>query len=340
MNDRILQLIAEIDEFKGFWNGMQSLPEASLQSLRRFATIESVGSSTRIEGARLTDAEVAVLLAGIDIQSFRTRDEQEAAGYADAMRVVYESWRHMELTESMIRSLHKTLLQHSAKDEWHLGNYKTLANHVAAFDEQSKQIGVVFETASPFETPQAMAALVEATRRTLENRERHPLLSIGEFVVHFLAIHPFQDGNGRLSRVLTTLLLLRAGYDYVPFNSLERLVEANKARYYQALRNSQVTDPKESADTTAWLEFFLEMLMRQKELLRKAIEREQRVAVLPSPLSEILEIAREHGSLQVADVVRVQSIGRNTAKKRLQRLVELGELHLIGKGRGARYRPK
>ena len=211
----ILNLVASIDEFKGAWRALGTLAPDRLSALLRVATIESIGSSTRIEGSRLSDRDVERLLNKLQIQKFSTRDEQEAAGYAKVMALVSTSRQDIALTENHLKQLHRDLLVHSEKDARHCGNYKTSTNSVVAFDESGKQLGVVFETATPLETPQLMSELVAWFVAEREARHLHPLLLIGICVVVFLEIHPFQDGNGRLSRVLTTLLLLQSGYAYV-----------------------------------------------------------------------------------------------------------------------------
>jgi len=156
----ILKLIAEIDEFKGRWKVMESLAPEKLTTLRRIATIESVGSSTRIEGAKLTDRQVEKLLSGVKAKSFASRDEQEVAGYADAMDMVFESFESITITENHIKQLHGVLLKYSSKDQEHRGHYKKVPNHVEAFGPDGKSLGVVFETATPFETPGWMKELV------------------------------------------------------------------------------------------------------------------------------------------------------------------------------------
>src|SRR5665647_535495 len=147
----ILILIAKIDEFKGAWRALGTLAPDRLSALRRVATIESIGSSTRIEGSKLSDREVEKLLSNLEINSFETRDEQEVAGYAELMDLVFSSWQDIPFDENHIKQLHQTLLRHSEKDERHCGQYKTNSNSVAAFDENGTQIGIVFETASPFD---------------------------------------------------------------------------------------------------------------------------------------------------------------------------------------------
>ena len=207
----ILGLIAEIDEFKGAWRALGTLAPERLSALRRIATIESIGSSTRIEGSKLSDRVVERLRANLEIKSFATRDEQEVVGYAEAMELVFRAWNVIPISENHIKQLHRDLLVHSEKDTWHRGNYKTSSNSVAAFDADGKQIGIVFETATPFDTPRLVTELVGWLTAQRERRHLHPLLVIAVFTVVFLEIHPFQDGNGRLSRILTTLLLLQAG---------------------------------------------------------------------------------------------------------------------------------
>ena len=334
----ILSLIAEIDEFKGAWRAIGRIAPERLSSLRRVATIESIGSSTRIEGARLSDREVEKLLANIRMGSFASRDEQEAAGYAAVMEAVFNAYDAIPLTENHIRQLHRDLLAHSAKDERHRGSYKTLANHVEAFDEEGKSLGIVFETATPFDTPSRMAELAAWVAGLEKDGSLHPLLVIAVFVVVFLAIHPFQDGNGRLSRILTTLMLLRAGYAYVPYSSLESVIEQNKEGYYLSLRRTQGTILTGEPDWNPWLEFFLRTLQRQKQRLETKLERERiMLAGMPELSVLILTLAREHGRVTVAEAARVSGASRHTVKDHLKSLVRQGHLTLHGVGRGAWY---
>lgn len=334
----ILQLVAEVDEFKGAWRAIGALSPERLYALRHVATIESIGSSTRIEGSQLSDRDVERLLGSLHIESFQSRDEQEVAGYARAMELVFESFEDIPLTENYIRQLHRDLLQYSAKDAHHRGNYKTSPNSVAAFDADGNQMGIVFETASPFETPGKMAALVNWTRDALETRATHPLLAIAVFIVIFLDIHPFQDGNGRLSRILTTLLLLRAGYAYVPYCSLESIVEINKESYYLALRRTQQTTRTSSPDFKPWIAFFLTTLVQQsRRLARKIDEVERSTPPLPALSAEILEYARSHGRVTMGIMIRETGASRNTLKEHFRRLVADGHLALHGAGRGAWY---
>lgn len=337
----LVKLIAEIDEFKGRWEALKTLSPDRLSALRKVATIESVGSSTRIEGAKLSDAQVETLLSNIKIRSFATRDEQEVAGYAEAMDLVFEAYDDMRLTENHIRQLHQTLLRHSTKDERHRGAYKTLPNNVVAFDVDGREIGVVFETATPFDTPREMEALVAWTRKAIEEEALHPLLIVAVFVVVFLAIHPFQDGNGRLSRVLTTLLLLRAGYAYVPYASLERVIEENKDLYYKALRRTQATLKDDAPDWEPWIGFFLRCLKKQKDGLAARLDRERVTQngeeELPALYIHIIKALRERGRLSIAELADITGANRNTMKVRLRELVAAGRIRQHGKARATWY---
>lgn len=336
----MLRLVSELDEFKGRWRMIQSLSPEKLTSLRRVATIESVGSSTRIEGSRLTDRQVEELLARLEITELRTRDEQEVAGYAYAMDQVFDAFEQIPVTENMIGQLHQDLLRYSSKDERHRGRYKTLPNHVAAFDADGREIGIVFQTTSPFDTAREMEELVAWSIRTERERSLHPLLQIGCFIVVFLAIHPFQDGNGRLSRVLTTLMLLRAGYQHVPFSSLESIIEATKEGYYRALRRTQTTLKTTHPDWEAWLLFFLRSLVKQKDSLARKIDRGDTPVPeedLPPLARRILSLLPDHETLTLRQLVQLTGGKPSTLKLRIKELVARGHLIPKGKGRGVYY---
>ena len=337
----ILRLIARIDEFKGAWRALGTLAPDRLSALRRTATIESIGSSTRIEGSKLSDREVEKLLSNLAIQSFKTRDEQEVVGYAELMDLVFSSWRDIPFNENHVKQLHQILLRHSEKDSRHRGQYKANSNSVAAFDENGVQIGIVFETASPFDTPRLMAELVAWVNGERDKAQLHPLLIIAIFVVVFLEIHPFQDGNGRLSRVLTTLLLIQAGYAYVPYSSLESVIELNKEAYYLALRQTQGSIRTDAPNWQPWLVFFLRSLAEQVRRLEKKVEREKIVlGALPELSLQIVEFAREHGRVTIGDAIKLTGVSRNTLKQHFRNLVEHGHLNQQGSGRGVWYELK
>ena len=333
-----LKLIAEIDEFKGRWDAWKTLAPERLLSLRRVATIESIGSSTRIEGVKLTDKEVGALLSNLQSYAFNSRDEEEVAGYAAAMDLVFASYADIALTENHLKQLHAILLQYSGKDEHHRGNYKKSPNRVVAFDSEGREIGVVFETSTPFQTPLEMAALAQATREALDEGSIHPLLAIAAFVARFLAIHPFQDGNGRLSRILTTLALLRAGYAYVPFSSLESVIEENKDLYYAALRKTQRSWQLGATDWEPWVLFFLRCLKKQKDRLAAKLAREKLLAASLSALAaQIVDLLKQHGRLTISELERLTGANRNTLKVRLRELTQTCHIMRHGQAKATWY---
>lgn len=335
----MLRLISEVDRYLGRWSAAAALAPERLAGLRRIATIESVGSSTRIEGSRLSDAEVVGLLGRLETQAFRSRDEEEVAGYAYVMELVFSHHDDMPLTESVLLQLHRDLLRHSGKDERHRGAYKTLPNHVAAFDADGREIGIVFATSSPFDTPREMEGLLAWQRRVEAEALLHPLLRIGVFIVNFLAIHPFQDGNGRLSRILTTLLLLRAGYGYVPYASLEAIIEQNKETYYQSLRRTQTTLGNNTPDWESWLHFFLRCLQRQTVRLEERLARENFPQAILSPLAaRLAALFQSHATLTLSQAAAELDANPHTLKRKFRELVEAGLLTTHGKGRGVFYR--
>jgi len=334
----ILYLIAEIDEFKGAWRAFDALTPERLSALQHVATIESIGSSTRIEGSRLSDRNIEQLLSNGEINHFETRDEQEVSGYAAAMETVFSSYDNIVLTENHIKQLHRDLLIFSQKDERHRGAYKTHPNNVSAFDADGKEIGIVFETATPFDTRLLMEQLVSWTNESFSARALHPLLIIAIFVVVFLQIHPFQDGNGRLSRILTTLLLLQSGYTYVLYSSLESVIERSKESYYRALHQTQKTIRTDTPDWQPWNQFFLRALQQQKRRLEKKITREKvLLKKLPEVSMNILELVHENGRLTNAQIVELTNTNRNTVKKHLSSLVRAGFLTQNGHGKGTWY---
>lgn len=334
----ILLLIAEIDEFKGAWRALGNLAPDKLLQLQKVATIESIGSSTRIEGSKLSDRQVERLLLGLQVQKFETRDEQEVAGYAELMNTIFVHYNDIPLSENFIQQLHNTLLKYSDKDHWHKGQYKQLPNHVVATDAQGQQLGVIFETISPFDTPFKMQELVAWTQTSFTEGKLHPLLIIAVFVVCFLAIHPFQDGNGRLSRALTTFLLLKSGYRYVPYSSLEAVIEQEKRVYYLALRQTQTTLNMPQINWHSWVVFFLKSLKRQKDNLEIKVNQEHiLLSQQPESFQVILELLRLRGRITVGELEKLTSYSRNNLKKYLEKLVKTQQIKQNGTGKGTWY---
>lgn len=331
--------IAKIDELKGRWVGGANLSPQILDRLKRSALVTSTGASTRIEGSKLTDEEVDKLMRGLTIQKLLDRDEQEVRGYFEVLQLVFDNFAEIPPSESSILSLHNQLLKYSSKDERHMGRYKNLENTVEMIDRSGKVLGVLFDTTPAYLTPKAMQELVEWLNLDYRlSTNHHPLIHIANFIVEFLKIHPFQDGNGRLSRVLTNLLLLRAGYEYAPYVSHEKLIEDKKADYYVALRKSQITFGTKEESVIAWVEYFTSILLQQAERA-VALLSGQEIEKLLSP--QQLKVWTYLSGVEEAmpgQISEATGVARATVSQAITRLVQMKKVERIGFGSTTRYR--
>ncbi len=334
----IVSKIAKIDELKGQWVTGARLSPQVLGRLKRSVLITSTGASTRIEGARLSDEDIEKLMRGINIQKFTNRDKQEAQGYYELLENVFNSWKNLKFNESLIKHFHQELLKHVEKDEKHRGDYKKDENKVQMIDEAGQSIGILFDTSPAYLTPSQMQELVEWTQKTLAENKFHPLLIIGNFLVEFLKIHPFSDGNGRLSRVLTNLLLLQTGYLYIPYVSHEKLVEDNKPDYYIALRRSQKTMGTEKENITDWLNFFFDMILKQSQMAVELLSKENIEKILSEKQIIVWQYIEKTKETSTGDITEKTKIARPTVKQTLEVLLKLKKIERIGLGRSARYR--
>ena len=333
----IVALLAEIDEVKGqFRAGLRMTPQA-ITSLKQSVLITSAGASTRIEGARLTDEEVEKVMHGLSVSKFSDRDTQEVQGYLETLQNVFDSFQTLPLRESMITSLHNQLLKYSTKDDTHRGGYKKKENTVGVLGPDGKVAKIMFETTKAFLTPKEMQELVDWTANAFEKNRFHPLLIISNFVVEFLKIHPFEDGNGRLSRVLTNLLLLRSGYQFVQYVSHEQIVERRKDEYYLALRKSQETFKTKQDTIVPWLNFFLSVIKEQATKALSYVEEEKVEDTLSPKQYEVWKHISSVGEAAPGEVVKATGIALGTVRQALNSLVELGKVKRIGRGRGTRY---
>lgn len=343
-NQRILQLIGYIDGFKGKWNIVENKENRYLKELRKIATIESIGSSTRIEGATLTDKEVQALLNDIKITKLKSRDEQEVIGYYEVLELIYDNYSDIRLSENYIRQLHHKLLKYSNKDDRHRGTYKSLSNKVVATYPTGEQ-RTIFATTEPALVAGEMQELVEWTNKQLEQNTStslsmiHPLIVIGNFIYDFLSIHPFQDGNGRLSRLLTTLCLLQNDYAFIQYISFENHIEQNKKAYYEALMNGQQKRGTENERIDLWVIFFLESLKTLAEKLEKKYEVfKSKGGYLNDRQRLIKDFIKKEQPVKVSDLAKqFPEIGLSTLKKDLQYLRDEQVLTMIGKGKGTVY---
>lgn len=339
LTQNILAKIARIDQFQGLWQGSLRLGPQILGRLKAWVIITSTGASTRIEGAKMTDEEIARFLRGFKTKHPKGRDEQEVAGYADLIGRVFNNWRTIKISEGWILQFHDVLLQFSEKDENHRGKYKDTPNTVVMINDDGKKV-VLFEPTPPHLIKKEMLEAIEWTNDELEKKNTHPLLVIANFIFEFLAIHPFKDGNGRLSRVLTNLLLLKSGYSYIPYISLDEIIEETKAEYYLALRAAQKKHKTEQEDITPWVDYSLGALLEQTERARKLMEMDQPEKLLSEKQTQIYRLFEGEKELAVLDVSKLfkGKVPQATIKQALSRLVVLKLLERIGQARSTRYR--
>ncbi|MEK9170466.1 MAG: Fic family protein [Patescibacteria group bacterium] len=333
----IVAFLAAIDEVKGqFKAGLRMTPQA-ITNLKKSVLITSAGASTRIEGAKLNDEEVQKVMQGLAISKFADRDSQEVQGYLETLQNVFDSYSKLPLRESTIKSLHKELLKYSTKDELQRGEYKKKENTVGVIGPDGKVARTIFETTLAWRTPKEMQELVDWTYEAMEKNRFQPLLIIANFIVEFLKIHPFEDGNGRLSRVLTNLLLLQSGYQFVQYVSHEQLVEKRKDEYYIALRKSQETFNTEKDSISPWLNFFLSVVKEQAEKALTYLEEEKVEDTLSPKQYEVWRRILNVGEASPSEIVKATSVGMPTVRQALDRLVKLGKIKRIGQGRATRY---
>ena len=328
-----LKILGQIEKFELTWSNYQKREKSSLNQLKALATIQSIGSSTRIEGSKLTDKQVQTLLEKIDISQIVDRDSQEVVGYFNALDIITEGPMELKITESTIKNLHNVLLKLSNKDDWHKGQYKKHSNAVqATFPDGSTQL--IFKTTEPgFATDDAMKNLVNWLKL---KDEINPIVKTAAFIYEFLSIHPFQDGNGRLSRLLTTLLMLQNGYDWIEYVSFEHEIEKRKKKYYQALRNCQAKRPNE--DITEWIQFFLDSLKNLTNKLNKKLEISQS-DLTPKQKNVYIFICNNPESKISAINVGTQ-VPRATLKRIIKVLIEMELIEKNGKGAGTNYKMK
>lgn len=331
--------VAKIEELKGQWIGGTRLSPQILGRLKRSVLVTSTGASTRIEGAHLSDGDVEKLIRGIAIQKFADRDKQEVRGCFELLQNVFDAYEHIRFSESSVKDLHKELLKYVEKDKRHLGEYKKSENAVQMLDASGKAVGTVFETTPAYLTPKEMQELVEWTAAALREHKFHPLLVVGNFLVEFLNIHPFQDGNGRLSRILTNLLMLKEGYLYMPYVSQEKLIEDKKTEYYLALRKSQRTFKKESGgDVAPWLDYFLDVVYEQSKTAVNLLSQEGIEQVLSSKQLAVWEALQQVEEATAGTITKMSKVARPTVNQALEKLLRMGRIQRLGLGRSTRYR--
>lgn len=332
--------ITQIDLLRGKWEGSTKLSPHILGRLKQSVLITSTGASTRIEGAKLSDLEVEKMLRGISIQKMNNRDEQEVRGYYELLQNVFNSWESLSFNENLIKHFHKELLKYGQKDVFHRGEYKKKENAVLMVNDAGESVGVLFETTKAYLTPKEMYELVDWTKTALEQKKMHPLLVIANFLVEFLSIHPFEDGNGRLSRILTNLLLLQQGYVYMPYISHEKIIEDNKPEYYLALRRSQKTMRTQKPDILPWINFFLDVVLAQSQAAIKLLTETNLESILSPKQILVWNYLQKMLTSTPKQIAEATGVPRPTINQVLNKLISLKAVERIGQGAATRYQKR
>jgi len=337
LSQEIVANIAKIDRFQGLWQGGARFSPQILSRLKAWAIISSTGASTRIEGAKMEDEEIARFLRGLKTNPPKNRDEQEVAGYADLIGRVFDNYSSIKLTENWIWQFHSILLQFSAKDKDHKGGYKTRENTVALVKPDGQMI-VLFRPTPPYLVKPEMNTAITWANRHLQDGDIHPILVIANFIFEFLAIHPFIDGNGRLSRALTNLLLLKSGYSYIPYVSLDEIIEETRTEYYLALRKSQATFGTKKESIEPWLNFFLDVVLKQADLAVGLLSAENVERLLSPQQLKVWAYLQAGDGATPGEIAAATGVPRVTVSQALLRLTKLGRAERVGLGRATRYR--
>lgn len=335
---KMMQQLSIIDSFKGNWKAIELHNSKHLKELRKIATIESIGSSTRIEGATLTDVEVEKLLKSVKITKLKTRDEEEVVGYYEVLQIILDNYQEIKLTESYLHQLHSLLLKHSSKDQRHKGKYKNLSNQVVANYPDGSQ-RTIFKTTEPHLTATEMQEVLRWTNERFTKNDAHPILTIAIFIYEFLSIHPYQDGNGRLSRILTTLLMLQHEYKFIQYVSFENIIETSKEEYYRALMDGQKNRNNKNEKTDKWILFFLNCMVTLIKRLEVKYETYSNLdKIINKRQKEIIQLLKKKKTAQISEIENVLTdYSRNTLKKDILLLVNEGFLIRTGEGRAVRY---
>ena len=337
--NNIWNIVTEIDKLQGQWVAGAKLSPQVLGRLKKSVLVTSTGASTRIEGAKLSDEEIEKMMRGIAMQKFADRDSQEVKGYFEILENVFNSWKKIRFNESTIKHFHNELLSYVNKDQRHKGDYKKQENKVHMINEAGESVGVLFDTTPAYLTPKEMQELVEWTDNALKEKKYHTLFIVANFVVEFLKIHPFQDGNGRLSRVLTNLLLLKTGYEYMPYVSHEKIIEDNKPEYYIALRISQKTMGSRKEDITPWFELFFTSLLKQSQMAVDLLSKENIEKLLTLKQMKVWQYLQEVDDVATPMVIAKETgVAQPTVRQALDKLMKLKRIERIGQGRSTGYK--
>lgn len=330
-DNEVLGLVAQIHEYKGKQTLFLKQKPATLEKLVEIAKIQSTEASNKIEGIVTTATRIKQLCD--QKTTPRNRDEEEISGYRDALSLIHESYEYIPIKSSYILQLHQVLYRYSQRGIG--GRFKNTQNYISEIKESGEQI-VRFMPLDPFETPTAIEKMCESFNRETDACEVDPLILIPAFIVDFLCVHPFNDGNGRMSRLLTTLLLYRAGYVVGKYVSLESKIEKTKESYYKALEKSDINWNREENDLTPFIKYILGTVLSAYR------DFEQRVILVEdkSPAIDLVRNAVNNtiGKFTKRDIMElVPSVGKSSVENSLKILIEEGVIGRDGKGKATFY---
>jgi Fic family protein len=338
--EEVYALLSKIDAVKSSWKITGKLLPQSIERLTHSVIITSTGASNRIEGNLLTDGQVEDLYRNLHIKKFKTRDEQEVVGYLEMLEHIFEHYSEIPLRESTILQLHRDMLKHSDYDERHRGVYKFGSNRVEAKDQDGNLVGVVFDPTPPHLVQKEMQELLEWYEWAGVSGFKHPLILIANFIFEYLAIHPFQDGNGRTSRLLTNTMMLQNEYEFVSLVSHERLIEENKADYYLALNKTQRSWKTDKENISEWLLFFLKTVEKQSQNALHIMEGDNTDYLLSEKQLQILQWGRGLSKAEFSrkDAIEALGLPPRTVEASIKKLLDLKKLEKLGQGRATRYK--
>lgn len=330
-DSEILGYVAQIHEYKGRQQVLLKQQPTELERLVEIAKIQSTEASNEIEGIRTTNTRLKQLCA--DKTTPRTRDEREIMGYRDVLNTIHESYEYIPLRSSYILQLHRDLYRYSEKGIG--GSFKNTQNYISATDAAGNTF-VLFTPLPPYETPAAIDQICNSYNRVIDTQEIDPLILIPVLIHDFLCVHPFNDGNGRMSRLLTTLLLYRAGYQVGKYISLENKIAKNKDLYYNALEASQSGWYESADDPTPFIKYLLCVILAAYRELGERLE-------LVGGKRSAIEVVRRTvgcriGKFTKADIMELcPTLGKTSVESSLKQLVDEGVLIKHGKGRATFY---
>ncbi|MCM1316090.1 MAG: Fic family protein [Clostridiales bacterium] len=330
-DSEILGLVAQIHEFKGRQESYLKQKPVELNRLIEIAKIQSTEASNEIEGIRTTNTRLKQLI--VDKTTPRNRDEEEIMGYRDVLNAIHENFEYIPIRSNYILQLHRDLYQYSHKSIG--GTFKNNQNYISAVDVDGHEF-ILFTPLPPYETPPAIDAICESFNRIIDTQEIDALILIPIFIHDFLCIHPFNDGNGRMSRLLTTLLLYRSGYFIGRYISLENKIAKNKSLYYDVLESCQKGWYENEDDPTPFIKYLL------KTILSAYRDFEERVDIVSEKLPAIEMVRRavynKIGKFTKSEVMELcPTLSKASVENSIKQLVEGGLLVKHGSGRNTFY---